>query len=66
MPPMSGSGPFDYGDDTVSARLSVDVPQDAQANLTQLVTHAHDLRVHMEAAARAQGCLLYTSDAADE
>lgn len=55
MPPMSGSGPFDYGDDTVSARLSVDVPQDAQANLTQLVTHAHDLRVHMEAAARAQG-----------
>lgn len=56
MTPMSGNGPFqDDGDGDVSARLSVDVPQDAVANLNQLMSATHDLRANMEATARAQG-----------
>jgi len=53
MPP-SGNGPFDYTEDTVSARLSVEVPADAIANLQQVTRQANDLRTVMEAVARAQ------------
>ena len=52
--PGSG-GAFDYTNDTVSARLSVEVPSDALANLHQLNAQTHELRVNMEAAVRAQG-----------
>ena len=52
MPP--GAGPFSYEGDTVAAKLSIDVPADALANLKQVTQGAHDLRVNMEAAARAQ------------
>ncbi|QGJ94906.1 tape measure protein [Gordonia phage RedWattleHog] len=56
MPPMGSGNPFEEtSNDTVAARLSVDVPQDAANNLNQLVTNAHELAVNMEAAARAQG-----------
>lgn len=55
MPPMGSGDPFqDTGGDSVSARLSVDVPQDAANNLAQIVNASRDLATNMEAAARAQ------------
>lgn len=53
VPTGPGSDPFSYTEDTVSARLSVDVPADAINNLSQLQQGAHDLRTDMVATLRA-------------
>jgi len=44
---------FSYTDDTVAARLSVDVPADSIQSLDAMVRRADDLRTSMEAIARA-------------
>jgi hypothetical protein len=46
--------PFQYTEDTVAARVSVDVPNESVASLNQLVAKAQELRTHVEASARAQ------------
>lgn len=41
--------PYQYGDDTVAARLEVDVPADAITNLSDLSRLTSDIRANMEA-----------------
>lgn len=52
---MTTGGDFDYTDDSVQARLSVDVPADALGAISQIAERTAEMRTHMEAAARAQG-----------
>lgn len=44
--------PYQYGEDTVAARLDVDVSADAVQNLTDLTRLTADLRANMEATAK--------------
>lgn len=44
--------PYQYGEDTVAARLEVDVPQDAINNLSDLSRLTADIRANMEATAK--------------
>ena len=44
--------PYVYGDDTVAARLEVDIPADAISNLADLSRHTADIRANMEATAK--------------
>ena len=44
--------PYQYGDDTVAARLEVDIPTDAISNLSDLSKHTADIRANMEATAK--------------
>lgn len=44
--------PYQYGDDTVAARLEVDIPADAINNLTDLNRLTADIRANMEATAK--------------
>lgn len=44
--------PYVYGDDTVAARLEVDIPVDAISNLADLSRHTADIRANMEATAK--------------
>ena len=44
--------PYQYGDDTVAARLEVDLPPDAINNLAELSKHTADIRANMEATAK--------------
>lgn len=44
--------PYQYGDDTVAARLEVDVPADAINSLTDLSRLTADIRANMEATAK--------------
>lgn len=44
--------PYHYGDDTVAARLEVDLPPDAINNLAELSKHTADIRANLEATAK--------------
>lgn len=44
--------PYQYGDDTVAARLEVDIPAEAINNLADLSKHTADIRANMEATAK--------------
>jgi hypothetical protein len=46
---------FDYTDDSVIARVSIDVPSQALTDITQLSTAMGAMRTQLEAIARAQG-----------
>lgn len=53
--PVEGSGdPFEYGDDTVAARLSVDIPSDTANSLESVVESTREMRTNMQAIAQAQ------------
>ena len=49
------TGPYEINDDSVTARLSVEVPDDSIQNLQQLTRGFQLLRVELEAATRMQG-----------
>lgn len=54
------SGPFEYNDDTVTAKMSVEIPQQSIENVTQLTQKFHLLRTEIELATRSeQGFLSY-------
>jgi hypothetical protein len=46
---------FDYTDDSVVAKISVDIPTNAATDIAQMQQATSGLRVELEAAARAQG-----------
>lgn len=52
---MTTGGNFDYTDDSVVAKISVDVPTNAVADIMEIKQATSGLRVELEAAARAQG-----------
>jgi hypothetical protein len=49
-----GSG-FDYGENTVAARLSIDIPAEGVQSLREITQEISRFRTEMEAAARSQG-----------
>ena len=53
--PGSGPSNFDYTDDSVIAKISVDVPHNAVTDIAEVAQQTQNLRVEMEALARAQG-----------
>ncbi len=53
VPTGSGPGAFEYTNDTVAARVSVDVPADALRSLDAVVASTNELRTNLEASARA-------------
>src|SRR4249919_1365225 len=48
-------GGFEYSDESVVARISVEVPAGAVTSLAEISQQTHSLRTEMEALARAQG-----------
>lgn len=52
------TGPLEYGDDTVAAKLSVEIPAKSVEDIHQLTRAVQMLRVELEASARAQGHFL--------
>jgi hypothetical protein len=52
---VTTGGNFDYTDDSVVAKISVDVPSSAVADIMEIKQATSGLRVELEAAARAQG-----------
>ena len=55
MTTPGGSSGFEYGPDSVAARLSVDVPPEGIQTLHQLAKETENLRTQMEALVRAEG-----------
>lgn len=51
----TGPSNFDYTDDSVIAKISVDVPHNAVTDIAEIAHQTQALRVEMEALARAQG-----------
>lgn len=52
------SGPFEYSDDSVVARVSVDIPNQAVTDISQLTSAMSAMRTELEAIARAQSSWL--------
>lgn len=48
------SGPFEYNDDSVVARVSVDIPNQAVTDIAQLTSAMSAMRTELEAISRAQ------------
>lgn len=51
---MTAPNPFEYTDDSVVARLSVDIPNQAVTDISQLTTAMSAMRTELEAISRAQ------------
>lgn len=52
---MAGGSGFEYGDNTVAARLSIDIPTEGVQSLREITQEISRFRTEMEAAARSQG-----------
>ena len=53
--PSAGGSGFEYGENTVAARLSIDIPTEGVQSLREITQEISRFRTEMEAAARSQG-----------
>jgi hypothetical protein len=53
--PSAGGSGFEYGENTVAARLSIDIPTEGVQSLREITQEISRFRTEMEAAARSEG-----------
>lgn len=53
--PSAGGSGFEYGENTVAARLSIDIPTEGVQSLREITQEIARFRTEMEAAARSEG-----------